>query len=135
MAKSNFFSYLFSDQYAAHLFGYLKAWLKNPQWSFSCCLALFLPLVDLSGDIGGLAETNVINTQLDTGQMEMNTITDAVKASGAFDITVEEGAHREGRADIDGVEGFCNKRRPQATQTELTVSFSSSDVGEQQTVE
>ena len=126
---------LFSVQYATHLLGYLKEWRKNPQWSFSCFLALFLPLIDLSGDIGGLVETNVINTQLDTGQMEMTTITDTVKDSGAFNVTVEEGAHREAWENIDRVEEFCNKKRQKATQTELTTYYSSVDVGEQKTLE
>ena len=72
-----------------HLYGYLKEWRKNPHWSFSCCLALVLPLVSLPGDISGLVETNVINNQLDTGDIEMPTIAAAVQDSGAIDITLD----------------------------------------------
>ena len=82
-----------------------------------------------------MVETNVIENQLDTGQMEMTTIADAVKDSGAFDVTVEEGPHREALKDIMRVKGFCNKKRLQATQTELTTNDSSINVGEQETVE
>lgn len=42
----------------------------------------------MAGDISGLAETNVINTQLDTGHMDVTTIASAVKDSGAFDVTL-----------------------------------------------
>ena len=76
---------MLSDQYAVHLFGYLKKWRENPQWSFSCCLALILPLVDLPGEISGLIGTNVLDTQLETGQMEMSTIGGVVK-----DVTLKE---------------------------------------------
>ena len=72
-----------------------------------------------------MAETNVIENQLNTGQMEMATIADAVKDSGAFDVTFEEGAQREVWEDIDRVEGFCNKKHHQASQTELTTNYSS----------
>ena len=65
---------MYSVQYAAHFYGYLKEWRKNPHWSFSCCLALILPLIDLPGELGGLTETNILNTQLDTGHMERTTV-------------------------------------------------------------
>lgn len=81
---------MLSDQYAVHLFGYLKKWRENPQWSFSCCLALILPLVDLPGEISGLIGTNVLDTQLETGQVEMSTIGGAVKDSKAIDVTLKE---------------------------------------------
>ena len=91
-----YISLWFSVKYAVHLYGYLKEWRKNPQWSFSCCLALILPLIDLPEDISGLAGTNVLNTQLDTGHMELTTIVDAVKDSGAIDVTVEEEEQGDG---------------------------------------
>ena len=81
----------FSVQYAVFLYRYLKDWRKNPQWSFSCCLALLLPLNNLQGEIRGLMETNVLKSQLQTGQIEKPTILSAVKNSGAIDVTLEEG--------------------------------------------
>ena len=81
--------FLYSVQYGQHLYGYLREWRKNPQWSISCCLALILPLIDMSGDISGLSETNVLNKQLETGEIEMTTVADAVKDSGATDITLK----------------------------------------------
>ena len=78
-----------SVQYAVNLYRYLKDWRKNPQWSFSCCLALLLPLSDLQGEIRGLAGTNILNNQLQNGQVETPTIQAAVKDSGAIDVTLE----------------------------------------------
>ena len=74
-----------------HLRDYLKEWRKNPQWSFSCCLALVLPLISLPGDISGLVGTNMTKNQLDTGGIDMPTIAAAVQDSGAVDVTLEEG--------------------------------------------
>ena len=74
-----------------HLYRYLKEWRKNPQLSFSCCLALIIPLINLPGEISGLVGTNVLNTQLDTGEMELTTVVGAVQDSGAIDITLEDG--------------------------------------------
>jgi len=48
-------------QYAWHPYQYLKVWRKNQQWSFSCCLALFLSLASLPGDISGVVGTNIID--------------------------------------------------------------------------
>ena len=81
---------LFSVQYAVHLYGHLKEWRKNPHWSFSCCLALLLPLINLPGEISGLVGTNITNTQLDTGQFEMQTVVGAVKDSGVIDVTLDD---------------------------------------------
>ena len=43
----------------------------------------------MPGDISGLSEANVLNKQLETGQMEMTTVADIVKDSGATDITLK----------------------------------------------
>ena len=43
----------------------------------------------MSGDINGLSETNVLKKQLETGEIEMTTVADAVKDSGATDITLK----------------------------------------------
>ena len=80
---------LFSVQYAVHLYEYLKEWHKNPHWSFSCCLAFLLPLIDFSGEISGLVETNAINNQLKTEETESVTILGVLKDSGAIDVTIE----------------------------------------------
>ena len=55
----------------------------------SCCLALLLPLNDLQGEIQGLTESNVVNEQLETGQMDTPTVTDAVQDSGAIDTILK----------------------------------------------
>ena len=86
---NRYFYLLFSVKYAVHLYGYLNEWRKNPQWSFSCCLALVLPLVSLPGDISGLVGTNITNMQLDAGQFEMQTVVGAVKDSGVIDVTLD----------------------------------------------
>ena len=118
--KRFFFSFrLFSVQYAVHLYGHLKEWCKNPHWSFSCCLALVLPLISLPGEMSGLAGTNVLDTQLDTGHMEMTTITDAVKDSGIVNVTLEEGEGRDYTPAEDQGYGKCD----QGAQTVLSSIF------------
>lgn len=72
------------------LYRYVKEWRKNPHCSFSCCLALLLPLNDLEGEIFGLAETDALRNQLQTGETEMPTIFSAVKESGAVNVTLEK---------------------------------------------
>ena len=74
-----------------NLYRYLKEWRKNPHCSISCFLAFLLPLNDLEGEIFGLAETDALQSQLQTGETEMPTILSAVKDSGAIDVTLEEG--------------------------------------------
>ncbi len=83
--------FVLSVQYVLHLKGYLQEWRKNPHWSFTCCLALFLPINSLQGDIRGLTETNVFKTRLQSGEFEMVTLQAAVQDSGAIDVTLEEG--------------------------------------------
>ena len=73
----------------------MNEWRKNPQWSFSCCLALVLPLIALPGEISSLSKTNVLRTQLDSGQMELGTLTDAVKECGVIDVSLEEDENKE----------------------------------------
>ena len=77
----------------------MNEWRKNPQWSFSCCLALFLPLIALPGEISSLSKTNVLRTQLDSGQMELGTLTDAVKNCGVIDVSLEEDEDKEEDAE------------------------------------
>ena len=70
----------------------MSEWRKNPQWSFSCCLALLLPLNELQGEVHGLAGRNVLKHQWQTGKVEMLSISAALKDSGAVAFDLEEGA-------------------------------------------
>ncbi|KAL9973710.1 hypothetical protein ACROYT_G020198 [Oculina patagonica] len=109
-------------QYVLSLYHFFKEWRKNPQWSFSCCLALLLTLNALPREISGLAETNVLESQLDTGEISVPTILAAVKDSGAIDVTLEEGEQgddvtAETRGSSQGAK-YGNKRSHQGTQTD-----------------
>lgn len=73
-----------------HFYGFFKEWRKNPVWSISCCLGLFLPLVNLSGEINDLARTNVLDTQLDTGHVEDATGFGALSDNGVIDFVLGE---------------------------------------------
>ena len=119
------FFVLFSVQYALHLYGYFKEWRKNPHCSFTCCLALFLPLLDLQGELRGMVGTNVMRTQLQTGNFEMTTLRSALKDSGAFDVTLEEGEQGDDHAlelqdDNRQVAKISNKKCHQGAQTEFS---------------
>ena len=135
-----FFFVLFSVQYALHLYNYFKEWRKNPHYSFSCCLALFLPLVDLQGEIQGMVEKNVLRTQLQTGNFEMTTLRGAVKDSGAFDVTLEEGKQADDHAldlqdDNRPVAKIINKKCHQGTQTEVSLLLTVADFPAHRTIE
>ena len=72
-----------------------------------------------------MVETNVMRTQLQTGNFEMTTLRGAVKDSGAFDVTLEEGEQDDDHAlDLqDGnrqVAKISNKKCHQGAQTELS---------------
>ena len=114
-----------SAQYAVFLYRYIKEWRRNPHWSFSCCLALLLPLNELQGELSGLAGENFLKNQLETGQIEKPSLISAVKDSGAIDITLEEGEQGDGNeVEIQG-ENYqdalhVHPRRHQATQTEMS---------------
>ena len=105
------------------LYSYFQQWRKNPQWSFSCCLAFLLPLSDLEGEISGLAETNALNSQLQTGETEIPTLSGALKDSGAIDVTFEGSEHDVQAVEVEGEicqDKQCGKRKDQqGTQTEL----------------
>ncbi|XP_078384784.1 uncharacterized protein LOC144667259 [Oculina patagonica] len=91
---------LLAVQYLVGVYRYFKEWRKNPHWSFSCCLALLLPLNDLRGEISGLAETNVFKSQLKSGEMEMPTIMIAVEDSN--DNLHAEGGDQHDKQDKQG---------------------------------
>ena len=71
-----------------YLHQYLKEWRKNPQWSFSCCLALVLPLNDLHGEIRGMVGKNMLKAQLQTGMMGKPSISGCAKESGAMSFNL-----------------------------------------------
>ena len=74
-----------------YLYQFFKEWRKNPQWSFSCCLALLLPLNDLQGEISGMLDKNILKTQLQTGMIEKPSIAACAKDSGAVSFTLSQG--------------------------------------------
>ena len=113
---------MLSVQYALSLYGNFLEWRKHPRWSFSCCLALLLPLKDLQGDFGGLDVTNVLTSQLQSGDFDVPTILAGVKQSGAIDIILKEKSEgdditEEARNNRHGY--LKNKHRQQGTQKEL----------------
>ncbi|KAL9966523.1 hypothetical protein ACROYT_G024610 [Oculina patagonica] len=115
-------------QYALFLYSYLKEWRKKPQWSFSCCMALLLPLNDFQGEISDFVETDVLQNQLDTGHIEMPTMLTAAKDSGAIDVTLYRGAKGDdytvGQQDQNSQDAEYSSsvsRRHQGTQTEVVV--------------
>ena len=123
----------FTVQYAVHLYRYFQIWRKNPHWSFSCCLALFLPLLDMPGDISGLVGTNICSNQLQTGEIEMPTILGTVKNSKTFDITLKvselDGSNpRDVQKENCNDSPYKNKKYHKGSQTELLTIFSIPDV-------
>ncbi|XP_044182728.1 putative leucine-rich repeat-containing protein DDB_G0281931 [Acropora millepora] len=73
-------------QYAMFIHRFFKEWRKNPRWSFSCCLALLLPLNDLQQEVLGMTGKNVLKQQLKTGNVDMPSLSGALKESGAVSI-------------------------------------------------
>ena len=117
------FSFI-SAQYTVFLYRYIKEWRKNPHWSFSCCLALLLPLNELQGELRGLAGQNFLKNQLQTGEIEKPSLISAVKDSGAIDVTLEEGEQGDGdKVEIQDENHqnalYRHPRRHQGTQTEM----------------
>ena len=107
------------------LYRYIKEWRKNPHWSFSCCLALLLPLNELQGELRGLAGENFVKNQVETGQIEKPSLISAVKDSGAIDVTLEESEQVDGnKVEIQDENHpnalYRHARRHQGTQTEMS---------------
>lgn len=109
------------------LYRFIKEWRKNPHWSFSCCLALLLPLNELQGELSGLAGENFLKTQLETGKIEKPSLISAVKDSGAIDITLEEGEQGNGNKvemqdenQQNTLHAHRHPRRHQGSQTEIS---------------
>lgn len=105
-------------QYTLILHRFLKKWLKNQHWSFSCCLLSLLPLNDLQGEIDGLVGTNVVNDQLQTGQMDAPTVIRAVKDSVATDATLDIGQRGKKKDDCQDGEYLRKRCDNKETQTE-----------------
>lgn len=80
----------FAVQYIVYIYRFIKEWLKSPKWSFSCCLALLLPLNDLQGEVRGFAGRNVFKNQLQTGKINMPSISTSFKDTGAVNFILEE---------------------------------------------
>ena len=68
------------------IYRFFKEWRKNPRWSFSCCLALLLPLNDLQQEVLGMTGQNILKQQLKTGNVDMPSLSGALKESGAVSI-------------------------------------------------
>ena len=94
---------------------YFKEWRKNPQWSFSCCLAIFLSFSDLQGDISDLVDTDVVKSQQHSEEMEMLTILSAIEESKAINFKGNRGDRG------DETKKVSTKKRHQGTQTEITI--------------
>ena len=74
----------------------------------------------------------MLKTQLDTGYMGTTGITDAVKDSGAIDVTLREKEEEDDNPveavdDWNGYPRNNNKKCSKETQTVLLMSFSNSD--------
>ena len=85
-----------------YVYQYLKEWRKNPRWSFSCCLALVLPLNDLQGEIRGMVGKNMLKAQLQTVMMGKPSISACAKESGAMSFNLSRG--EVGRDDANTAE-------------------------------
>lgn len=101
-----------------HFYQYVKEWLKNPQCSVSCCMALLLPLNDMQGEITDeVTESNDLGKQMDVGQVDMPAaVTSSVRSRGAGEIS------RAVKLDGIGTKSECSSNRCyRETQTKLSV--------------
>lgn len=119
---------MFTVQYITVLYRYLREWWKDPHCSFSCCLAWLLHLNDLQGKIHGLAATDALNSQMQSGQMDAPTLIGAVKDSGAIDASLEQG-QKDDHATF-AIQGencqdpvYNNNQSHKKTQTEMYTLF------------
>ena len=127
------------------VYRYFKEWRKNPHWSLSCCLALFLPLSDLQGEISGFAETDALKSQLKTGNMEMSTILISLEDGGVTDEKqFKKAGCKDGKQVFDDTkEGQDHNIRDrnlsnkcnQETQTELLTLYSIANIKTQEKTE
>lgn len=108
------------------LYQYLREWCKNPHWSFSCCLALVLPLNEFHGEIHALANKNTLNSQIQTGVMEQASIAASAGDSGARSITLSYGKDKFSDDDMTEIQKqkrevvkCSNAECDKETQTEI----------------
>ena len=87
---TSFFFFFFAVQYLVIVYRFLKGWRKNPQWSFKCCLAMLLPVIELQGELRGMVGTNVLSKQLQTGKMNIPSISSTLKDTGVIEFSLEE---------------------------------------------
>ena len=86
----------------------------------------------MHAEIGGVARTNVLHNQLQTGQIEVTNIFSTIKDSGAVDINIE-GDQQSDDNDIEAQVGGCqdieydNKECHKGTQTELRAFWDITD--------
>ncbi len=108
-----------------YLHRFFKEWRQNPQWSFSCCLALLLPLTDLQSELREMAGKNVLTHQLQTGHFEIPTVCSTAIDSGATEVTLEDDGDivKEAHMHVREENGRDTKNNgtecDKATQTEL----------------
>ena len=85
---------------------------------------MLLPLNDLQGEIRGLTGRNVLKQQLQTGKIDMPSMSRALKESGAvdFDLGDDEGSSPEDR-DQDKVKANKGKHLEQGVLTLAEISI------------
>ena len=105
--------------YIVYIYRFIKEWLKNPKWSFSCCLALLLPLNDLQGEVRGFAGRNVFKNQLQTGKVNMPSISSSFQDTGAMNFSLGEDQPLTGEKNSDHEETPGNKSEKQ-TKTRVS---------------
>ena len=97
----------------------MKEWRKNPQWSLSCCLALLLPLNDLQGEIRGLTGRNILKQQLQTGKIDMPSMSGALKDSGVVNFGLGDETNGTGESS----DGNMSKRNKSKRVEEGVLTF------------
>ena len=110
-----------------YIYRFFKKWRKNPKWSFSCCLALLLPLNDLQQEIRGMTGKNVLKQQLQSGNVSMPSVSGALKESGAvsFDLTTIQENTKE-------ASGSPSEETETGSKKEVTTVQGASSTGEEQ---
>ncbi|KAK2556245.1 hypothetical protein P5673_021865 [Acropora cervicornis] len=114
-------------QYGIYIYRFFQKWRTNPQWSFSCCLALLLPLNDLHQEIRGMTGRNILQQQLQSGNVSMPSVSGALKESGAvsFDLTSIQEHIRE-------TSGSPSQETDTGSKKEGTTVQGASSTGEEQ---
>ena len=105
------------------IYRFFKEWRKNPRWSFSCCLALLLPLNDLQQEVLGMTGKNVLKQQLKTGNVDMPSLSGALKESGAVSIELNTfPEHSEETSASPSEETETGPKKKQGNADKWTVS-------------